>query len=59
MNLGTLGPGMMIKPDGFWIRSFLTARVTLMINWATRGSMGGVRIVIDEIDEIDQNNQMN
>jgi hypothetical protein len=36
MNFGTLGPRMKMKPEGFLIRSFLTARVTLIMNWATR-----------------------
>jgi len=36
MNFGTLGPRIKMKPEGFLIRSFLTARVTLIMNWATR-----------------------
>ena len=36
MNLGTLGPGITMKPFGFLVCSFLTARVTLIMNWATR-----------------------
>jgi len=30
MNLGTLGPGITMKPFGFLVRSFLTARVTFL-----------------------------
>ena len=36
MNFGTFGPRMMIKPEGFLVLSFLTARVTLIMNWAMR-----------------------
>jgi hypothetical protein len=35
MNLGTFGPRMVMKPFGFLILSFLTARVTLMMNLET------------------------